>query len=71
MRTNLKEIENNFRSSISGSNVKRLYVHKKGKAPQPPVKPFETSTIDTSLNATPHVPYFTQTQNYYPKETEL
>lgn len=71
MRTNLKEIENNFRSSICGDNAKRIYLHKKGKAPQPPVKPVETPTIDKSLNATPNVPSFTQTKTYYPMETEL
>ncbi|XP_037820586.1 receptor expression-enhancing protein 4 isoform X1 [Lucilia sericata] len=41
MRTSLKEIENNFRTNIKGSstsnyNTQRAYVHKKGKAPQPP-----------------------------------
>ncbi|XP_046809599.1 uncharacterized protein LOC111686151 isoform X4 [Lucilia cuprina] len=41
MRTSLKEIENNFRTNIKGSctsnyNTQKAYVHKKGKAPQPP-----------------------------------
>ncbi|KAM7343255.1 receptor expression enhancing protein A isoform 2-T4 [Cochliomyia hominivorax] len=70
MRNSLKQIEYNFRSSISKDNTKRHYIHKKGKAPQPPVKE-HLETLEINPNSTTNISYYKQPHTYSSKETNL
>lgn len=77
LRTSLKEIENEFRANIEGTNTslmdmnnstRRSYVHSKGKAPEPPHRNNFSQVTPSSL--TQNEPYGRREPNIV-KETQI